>query len=305
MAQVALITGSTSGIGLGIARALASKGRSILITGFGNDQLIHKHKTEIERYCLHKCSSTIFNYNVPVTYIGGDLSREDDVIGICNQVRSHYPGGVDILVNNAERTQTDNVHGFRILNSFNFFHSAICEYSLLLLFFFQGFQFISPVEDFPLDKWNSMISVMLTAPFLLTQNLLPGMRTKGWGRIINISSVHGHVASINKSAYVTAKHGIQGLTKVVALETARSGVTCNAICPGWVSTELFEKQVDEISEQRGISWQDAKEVLLEKHPSKECTTMEQVGEAVNFICSSACDNMTGSSLVLDGGWTAV
>nr|XP_054768122.1 D-beta-hydroxybutyrate dehydrogenase-like [Lytechinus pictus] len=258
MAKVALITGSTSGIGLGIARALASKGRSILLTGFGSEELIEKHRTEIES-----------TYNVPTTYLAGDLSRDDDVIGICKKIHSHYPGGVDILVNNA------------------------------------GFQYVSRVEEFPLDKWTNMISVMLTAPFLLTQNLLPGMRTKGWGRIINISSVHGHVASLNKAAYVTAKHGIQGFTKVVALETARSGVTCNALCPGWVQTELFEKQVDEISEQGVISWQDAKEVLLEKHPSKECTTMEQVGEAVNFICSSACDNMTGSSMVLDGGWTAV
>ncbi|XP_041480194.1 D-beta-hydroxybutyrate dehydrogenase-like [Lytechinus variegatus] len=258
MAKVALITGSTSGIGLGIARALASKGRSIILTGFGSEELIEKHRTEIES-----------TYNVPATYLSGDLSRDDDVIGLCNKIHSQHPGGVDILVNNA------------------------------------GFQYVSRVEEFPLDKWNNMISVMLTAPFLLTQNLLPGMRTKGWGRIINISSVHGHVASLNKIAYVTAKHGIQGFTKVVALETARSGVTCNALCPGWVQTELFEKQVDEISEQRGISWQDAKEVLLEKHPSKECTTMEQVGEAVNFICSSACDNMTGSSMVLDGGWTAV
>ncbi|XP_054768122.2 D-beta-hydroxybutyrate dehydrogenase-like [Lytechinus pictus] len=258
MAKVALITGSTSGIGLGIARALASKGRSILLTGFGSEELIEKHRTEIES-----------TYNVPATYLSGDLSRDDDVIGICNKIHSQYPGGVDILVNNA------------------------------------GFQFVSRVEEFPLDKWTNMMSVMLTAPFLLTQNLLPGMRTKRWGRIINISSVHGHVASLNKAAYVTAKHGIQGFTKVVALETARSGVTCNALCPGWVQTELFEKQVDEISGQGGISWQDAKEVLLEKHPSKECTTMEQVGEAVNFICSSACDNMTGSSMVLDGGWTAV
>nr|XP_054769230.1 D-beta-hydroxybutyrate dehydrogenase-like [Lytechinus pictus] len=212
MAKVALITGSTSGIGLGIARALASKGRSILLTGFG-----------IPTY-------------VPTTYLAGDLSRDDDVIGICKKIHSQYPGGIDILVNNA------------------------------------GFQFVSRVEEFPLDKWTNMMSVMLTAPFLLTQNLLPGMRTKGWGRIINISSVHGHVASLNKAAYVTAKHGIQGFTKVVALETARSGVTCNALCPGWVQTELFEKQVDEISEQGGISWQDAKEVLYKKQWSSPAAT---------------------------------
>ncbi|XP_071502820.1 D-beta-hydroxybutyrate dehydrogenase-like [Diadema antillarum] len=256
--RVALVTGSTSGIGLGIARALASKGHSILLTGFGSEDVIQKHKEDFQR-----------DFGMSVSHFDGDFSRPDEVDGLCREIRKSHPGGIDILVNNA------------------------------------GFQYVSPVDEFPLETWTSMMSVMLTAPFMLIKEFSPDMKSKGWGRIINISSTHGHVASVNKSAYVTAKHGILGLTKVVALEFARTGVTCNAVCPGYVSTELFVKQAEELVAKHKISFQEAKEVLLEKHPTRECATEEQIGEAVNFVCSSACDNMTGSSLVIDGGWTAV
>ncbi|XP_072175126.1 D-beta-hydroxybutyrate dehydrogenase-like [Diadema setosum] len=245
--RVTLVTGSTSGIGLGIARALASKGDSILLTGFGSED----------------------GFGMSVNHFRGDFSRPDESRWVVPGNQKDPSRGIDILVNNA------------------------------------GFQYVSPINEFPLETWTSMMSVMLTAPFLLIKEFSQDMKTKGWGRIVNMSSTHGHVASVNKSAYVTAKHGILGLTKVVALEFARTGITCNAISPGCVSTGLFLQQAEELAAKHGIYFQDGKEILLEKHPNKACATEEQIGEAVNFICSPACDNMTGSALIIDGGWTAV
>jgi 3-hydroxybutyrate dehydrogenase len=243
----ALITGSTSGIGLGIARVLHAKGAHIILNGFGDEAEIAKIQNELS-----------------ADYINTDLSNEDGVIELMNQV-----GGVDILVNNA------------------------------------GIQHTSPIEDFPSDKWNLIMNLMLSAPFFTTKAALPSMKSKGWGRIINIASVHGLVASPFKSAYVSAKHGVIGLTKVTALENAEAGVTCNAICPGWVLTPLVQKQIDAIAEKEGISNDEARVILLsEKEPTLDFTTPEDIGEMVAFLCSDAARNITGSAYTMDGAWSA-
>ncbi|XP_006820473.1 D-beta-hydroxybutyrate dehydrogenase-like [Saccoglossus kowalevskii] len=258
MSRYALVTGSTSGIGLAIARSLARNGCAILFNGFAEESHIAKLKHEFEN-----------KYDVRAHYLGADLTNEDDVLNMCEDIKKVTKSGVDILVNNA------------------------------------GFQYVSPVQEFSLDKWNDMIHIMLTTPFILTKHLLPGMLQKGWGRVINISSVHGLVASKEKSAYVSAKHGVLGLTKVVALETAGTGVTCNAICPGWVATELFWKQVKTIAENTGVSVEEAtRKFAGEKQPSGQDVQKEHIGDVVNFLCSEAANQMTGSTVTMDGGWTA-
>lgn len=245
--KTALITGSTSGIGLGIARILRNNGADIIINGFGDEAEIKKIQNELG-----------------ARYINTDLSTEDGVRDLANQA-----GTVDILVNNA------------------------------------GIQHTSPIENFPTEKWNLIIDLMLSAPFHLTKALLPAMQKNGWGRIINIASVHGLVASPNKSAYVSAKHGLIGLTKVTALENAEAGITCNAICPGWVLTPLVQKQIDAIAERDGISNDDARVKLLsEKEPTLDFTAPEDIGEMVAFLCSDAGRNITGSAYTMDGGWSA-
>ena len=253
----ALVTGSTSGIGLGIARSLAAQGASITLNGFGDP-------AEIERLRASMASE----FGVDVAYANADLTKPAEIETLVRGIEARA-GAIDILVNNA------------------------------------GIQFVSPVEQFPDDRWDAIIAINLSSAFHATKAALPGMRKAGWGRIINVASAHGLVASADKSAYVAAKHGIVGLTKTVALETAGSGITCVAICPGWVLTPLVQKQIDARAAAEKLSPEAAKAALLsEKQPSKEFATPEQIGETALFLCSSAADQITGSTIALDGGWLA-
>ncbi len=255
--KTAVVTGSTSGIGLGIARALAAQGCDVLLNGFGD-------AAEIER--LRK--SVADESGVRVAYSGADIGDAAQVKGMIGQATAEL-GKVDILVNNA------------------------------------GIQFVSPVEDFPIEKWRQVIDINLSGVFYGIHYALPQMKQRDWGRVINIASAHGLVASAAKSAYVAAKHGVVGLTKTVGLETAETGITCNAICPGWVLTPLVQKQIDALAEREGLSQEDARRRLLgEKQPSKSFVTPEQLGELAVFLCSDAAGQMTGTSLSMDGGWTA-
>jgi 3-hydroxybutyrate dehydrogenase len=253
----AIITGSTSGIGLAIARELASNGANIVINGFGDPEAIEKERVNIE-----------LEYDVKAFYLNADLSQAATTRDFVSEAAVAL-GGIDILVNNA------------------------------------GIQHTDLIEDFPVERWDAIIALNLSAVFHATAAALPHMKKQGWGRIINIASAHGLVASANKSAYVAAKHGVVGLTKVTALENPGNGVTCNAICPGWVRTGLVEKQIQALAESRNIDTEAAaKELLAEKQPSLQFVTPEQLGAAAVFICSDAADQMTGTTLSLDGGWTA-
>jgi 3-hydroxybutyrate dehydrogenase len=253
----AIVTGSTSGIGKGIAEALAGSGVNIMLNGFGD-------AAEIERQRAALASSA----RVEVAYHPADMSKPADIRDMVASAQKAF-GGIDILVNNA------------------------------------GIQYVAPIEQFPDDRWDAIIAINLSSAFHAIKAALPGMRARKWGRIVNIASAHGLVASEQKSAYVSAKHGIIGLTKTVGLETAGSGVTCVAICPGWVLTPLVQKQIDAKAAAEKLSPEAAKVALLgEKQPSGEFTTPEQIGSTVLFICSSAADQMTGSSISLDGGWVA-
>ncbi|OAN44797.1 3-hydroxybutyrate dehydrogenase [Paramagnetospirillum marisnigri] len=255
--KTALVTGSTSGIGLGVARALAAQGASLMLNGFGEASAIEALRAGLER-----------DFGVTVHYNGADLSKPDGAGGLVRDAEARL-GRLDILVNNA------------------------------------GIQHVAPVEEFPLERWDAVIALNLTAVFQGIRAALPGMKTRGWGRIVNIASVHGLVASVNKAAYVAAKHGVLGLTKVVALETAEIDVTCNAICPGWVLTPLVQAQIDARAVREGVSIEQAgRDLLSEKQPSKSFTTPEQLGALAVFLCSPAAANMTGASLTADGGWTA-
>ena len=252
----AIVTGSTSGIGKGIAEALANAGANVMLNGFGD-------AGEIERQRAALSSAA----RVEVAYHGADMSKPVDIRDMVASAQKI--GGVDILVNNA------------------------------------GIQHVAPIEQFPDDRWDAIIAINLTSAFHATKAALPGMRARKWGRIINIASTHGQVASAEKSAYVSAKHGIIGLTKTVALETAGSGITCVAICPGWVLTPLVQKQIDAKAAAGNLSPEAAKMALLgEKQPSKEFTTPEQIGQTVLFLCSPAAEQITGSAIALDGGWLA-
>ena len=253
----AIVTGSTSGIGKGIAEALANAGANVMLNGFGD-------AGEIERQRASLASAA----RVEVAYHGADMSKPADIRDMVASAQKVF-GGVDILVNNA------------------------------------GIQHVAPVEQFPEDKWDAIIAINLSSAFHATKAVLPGMRARKWGRVINIASTHGQVASAEKSAYVSAKHGIIGLTKTVALETAGSGITCVAICPGWVLTPLVQKQIDAKAAAGNLSPDAAKMALLgEKQPSKEFTTPEQIGQTVLFLCSPAAEQITGSAIALDGGWLA-
>lgn len=256
--RVALVTGSTSGIGLGVARGLAARGCNVILNGFGEDKLISELKQEFDK-----------EYKVKVEHIDADLTKSADVASLCDQALKIHPKGVDVLVNNA------------------------------------GFQHVSPVEDFADEKWDAMVAVMLTAPFQLTKRLLPAMKQNGWGRIVNIASVHGIRASPNKAAYVSCKHGVIGLSKVVALETAGSGVTVNAICPGFVETPILQFQVQNLADKENISYDEAKgKFLASFHPSKAPVGIDHLAETVIYLCSDAASQMTGANMVLDGGWSA-
>ncbi len=251
--KTALVTGSTSGIGLGIAKALAQQGANIVLNGFGDAKAA---QAEVEAL------------GVKTAYHGADMSKPDQIEDLMKTAAQAF-GRVDVLVNNA------------------------------------GIQHVAPVEDFPVEKWDAIIAINLTSAFHTTRLALPAMRAANWGRIINIASAHGLVASAQKSAYVAAKHGIVGLTKAVALETATTGVTANAICPGWVLTPLVQKQIDDRAAREGISLAQAnKELLGEKQPSLQFTTVEQLGGLAVFLCSPAADQVRGVAWAMDGGWTA-
>jgi 3-hydroxybutyrate dehydrogenase len=255
--KLALVTGSTSGIGLGIARSLAAKGARIVLNGFGDP-------AEIERLR----SKLAADAGVDVDYEGADLSKPEEIEAMISHVDSRH-GGVDILVNNA------------------------------------GIQFVAPVERFPVDRWDAVLALNLSAAFHTTRIALPAMKQRNWGRIVNIASAHGLVASVEKAAYVAAKHGLVGLTKVVALETAGTGITCNAICPGWVLTPLVAKQIDARAEASGRPVEEERRsLLLEKQPSGEFVTPEQIGELTAFLCSPAAEQVRGAAWSIDGGWTA-
>lgn len=251
--KTALVTGSTSGIGLGIAKALAAQGADIVLNGFGD---VEGPKAEIAAL------------GVRVGYHGADMSKPAEIEEMVRYAQSQL-GGVDILVNNA------------------------------------GIQHVARIEQFPVERWDAILAINLSSVFHATRAALPAMQAKNWGRIINVASVHGLVGSAEKSAYVAAKHGVVGLTKVTALENATSGVTCNAICPGWVLTPLVQKQVDAKAAALGISNEEAtKRLLGEKEPSMQFTTPQELGALAVFFCSSAADNIRGAAWNMDGGWLA-
>jgi 3-hydroxybutyrate dehydrogenase len=254
---VALVTGSTSGIGLGIAEALAGEGMDIVINGFGDAR-------EIERLRARLAT----NYGVRVAYNGADMSKPDEVRAMVAGATREM-GRVDVLVNNA------------------------------------GIQHTAPVHEFPRDRWDAIIAINLSAAFHATAAVLPQMLERGWGRIVNVASVHGLVASTQKVAYVAAKHGVIGLTKVVALETAKTGVTCNAICPGWVLTPLVQKQIDDLAAREKVSGGEAQSRLLgEKQPSLDFATPAQIGALTAFLCSDDAAQIRGAALPVDGAWLA-
>ena len=255
--KTALVTGSTSGIGLGIAKALARQGANIVLNGFGD---------------ADGPTAEVAALGVKVAYHGADMSKPLEIADMMAYAAAQF-GRVDVLVNNA------------------------------------GIQHVAKIEDFPVEKWDAVIAINLTSAFHTTRLALPAMKQanggKGWGRIINVASAHGLVGSPEKSAYVAAKHGIVGLTKVTALETATSGITCNAICPGWVLTPLVQKQIDAKAAAQGISVDVAsKQLLAEKEPSLQFTTPEDLGELAVFFCSAAGNNIRGVAWNMDGGWVA-
>ncbi len=255
--RVALITGSTSGIGLGVARALAAEGAAIVLNGFGD-------AAEIERTRAALAEET----GATIVYRGADIGKGDEVAALVASATSEF-GRLDILVNNA------------------------------------GVQHVSPLEMFPPEKWDQVLSINLSGAFHATRAALPGMRARGWGRIVNIASAHGLIGSPFKSAYVAAKHGIVGLTKVAALEGAEVGITANAVCPGYVWTPLVEAQIDDQARAHGLSREAVvRDVLLAKQPNRRFATIEEIGGVVAFLCSPAAASITGAAIPVDGGWTA-
>lgn len=255
--KVALITGSTSGIGLGVARALAASGVNVMLNGFGDADQIEVLRAEMER-----------EFSVSVHYDNADLTKPDEVRAIVRRTQEEF-GSLDILVNNA------------------------------------GIQFVAPIEEFPDAQWDSVLALNLSAVFHAMKAAIPGMKLKKWGRIINIASAHGLVASANKVAYVAAKHGVVGATKVAALEMANDGVTVNAICPGWVLTPLVESQLVVRAKDAGTDVAtEAAALLREKQPMLKFTTPEAIGSMVVFLCSDDAQTITGSPISIDGGWVA-
>jgi len=255
--KTALVTGSTSGIGLGIAQALAAHGANVILNGFGKVDEIEHLRAEMAA-----------RHGVEVRHDGADMSRPDDIEAMMAKALVEF-GCIDLLVNNA------------------------------------GIQHVAPVEAFPVDKWYAILAINLSASFHTVRLALPAMRRRGFGRIVNIASAHALVASPYKSAYVTAKHGIAGFTKAVALETAEAGITVNAVCPGYVLTPLVEKQIPDTARARGITNDEViRDVLLAAQPTKKFVTVEQVAALAAFLCSDDAASITGAVLPIEGGWTA-
>lgn len=255
--KVAVVTGSTSGIGQGIAEALAKAGANILLNGLGDAAKIEAQRAELEK-----------QHGISATYHPADMTKPAEIADMVNTAVSKF-GRIDILVNNA------------------------------------GIQHVSPIDQFPIEKWDAIIAINLSASFHAIRAAIPHMKQQGWGRIIQIASSHALVASPFKSAYVAAKHGIAGLTKTVALEVAQQKITCNAICPGYVWTPLVAGQIADTAKARNMTEEQVKtDVLLAAEPTKQFTTVEQLGDLAVFLCSPAADNITGSLLPVDGGWTA-
>ena len=255
--KVALVTGSTSGIGLAIARGFAKAGANVVINGFGEADAIEKERAGIEA-----------DFGVKALYSGADMSHAEEIAGMVAHAEAEL-GSVDILVNNA------------------------------------GVQFVAPIEEFPVEKWNQIVSINLSAAFHAIRAAIPGMKARKQGRIINTASAHALVASPFKSAYVSAKHGIAGLTKTAALETATFGITCNAICPGYVWTPLVEHQIPETMEARRMTREQViNDVLLHAQPTKAFVTVEEVADLAVFLASDSARSITGAVIPIDGGWTA-
>lgn len=255
--KVAVVTGSTSGIGLGIARSLAAAGAKVVLNGFGDAAAIEATRKEIARA-----------HHTAVRYNGADMTKPGEITALISDTVAQL-GSVDILINNA------------------------------------GIQFTARTEDFPPEKWDAILATNLSSSFHTIRAALPSMKARNWGRIINIASVHGLVGSEEKIAYVAAKHGVVGLTKVVALENAQSGITCNAICPGWVLTPLVQKQIDDLAAKKGISADDARvELLSAKEPSRRFTEVDDIAQMVLNLCGAGSANLTGTAIAMDGAWTA-
>jgi 3-hydroxybutyrate dehydrogenase len=252
--KTAIVTGSNSGIGLGIARALAQAGAAVLLNSFTDRPEDHALAADLAR-----------ETGVPVRYVAADMSRGADCRALVESA-----GGCDILVNNA------------------------------------GIQHVAAIEEFPPEKWDQIIAINLSSAFHTTAAALPGMKARGWGRVVNIASAHGLTASPFKSAYIAAKHGVVGLTKTVALETAGQGITCNAICPGYVLTPLVEAQIPGQMQVHNMDRDTViREVMLLRQPSRQFATVDQIGGTTVFLCSAAADQITGTTISVDGGWTAL
>lgn len=254
--KTAIITGSTSGIGLGLAQGLANAGANIVMNGFGDADEIEAARNDLE------------SKGIKALYHGADMTKPEEIEDLVKTANAEM-GSVDILVNNA------------------------------------GIQFVSPVEEFPTEKWDAIIAINMSSAFHTIRHALPLMKTQGWGRIINLASAHGLVASPYKSAYVTAKHGVLGLTKAIALECAEDNVTVNAICPGYVKTPLVDGQIADTAKARGISEEEVvNDVLLKAQWTKKFVGIDELAELTVFLCSTAAQNITGSHISVDGGWTA-
>lgn len=253
----AIVTGSTSGIGLAIAQTLAAKGADVVLNSFGD--------RDEDRAAAERIAEA---HGVKAVYVKADMSRPDECRDLVAKAGAAL-GGVDILVNNA------------------------------------GIQHVASIENFPPERWDAVIAINLSSAFHTMAAALPAMQQAGWGRIVNIASAHGLRASINKSAYVAAKHGVVGLTKVAALENAEAGITCNAVCPGFVLTPLVEKQIEDLMAEKNLDRDTVvRDLMLYKQPTREFATADQIGETVAFLCSDAAAQITGTTLSVDGGWTA-